>query len=122
MHTGRPAYPLPRQGLVASSRGRPWHSSHFGRGGERPPSPRAWYGFEAGCACAPPAPPSWGRSSTSDPSGKGVERRFEAAEDPLADRVAVGLFGIAQQDRDEPRHGSPWPSRTGLLDGSDPAP
>ncbi len=35
--------------LVSMSSGRPFFS-------KRPPSPRAWYGFEAGCACAPLPP------------------------------------------------------------------
>ena len=38
-----------------------------------------------------------GRSPTSNPSRKGVERRFGAAEDPLARTPDVGPFGIAAQ-------------------------
>ena len=53
-------------------------------------------------------------------SRKGVERRFEGAENPLVDRLAVGLFGIAERDRDEHRHGPPWPSRTGWMDRERP--
>ena len=53
-------------------------------------------------------------------SRKGVERRFEGAENPLADRLAVGLFGIAERDRDEHRHGPPWPSRMGWMDRERP--
>ena len=47
-----------------------------------------------------PAPAPSGRSQTSNPSRKGVERRLQAAEDPFADWLAAGLFGIAAQGRD----------------------
>ncbi len=61
-----------------------------------------------------------GRSQTSDPlAGRRYERHFEAAEHPFADRLAVGLFDIVEQDRDEPgtgRRGLPawdcWPGAT----------
>jgi len=49
------------------------------------------------------------------------ERRFEAAEDLPADRLADGLCGIAVQDPDAPDRRAVGPSRTGLLAGSDPA-
>jgi len=50
-----------------------------------------------------PGPDPSGRSQTSDPcTGRRFERRFEAADHPFADRLAVGLFGISAQDRDEP--------------------
>ena len=53
-----------------------------------------------------PGPSPSGRSQTSDPcAGRRFERRFEAAEHPFADRLAVGLFGIVEQDRDEPGTG-----------------
>ena len=54
-------------------------------------------------------------------AGRRCERRFEAAEDPLADRLAGGLSGIADQDRDAPDWPAVWPSRTGSLAGRDPA-
>ena len=34
------------------------------------------------------------------PAGRHCQRRFEAAEDLFADRLAAGLFGIAAQGRD----------------------
>ena len=43
-----------------------------------------------------------GSLPANSPSRKGVKRRFDAAEDVLADRLAVGLSGIADQDRDAP--------------------
>ena len=33
-------------------------------------------------------------------SRKGVERRFQTAENPFADQLPTGLFGIAAQGRD----------------------
>ena len=42
------------------------------------------------CVFTTRPPASRGRSRSRNPSGKGFERRFEAAEDPLADRLAVG--------------------------------
>ena len=58
MRTARPAYPLARQGLAASPRGRPGRGSGLGRGGEQPRSPRACDGFGAKCVFTPlpPAP------------------------------------------------------------------
>ncbi len=67
IHTRWPAYPLARQGLVASPHGRPWHSSHLGCGGERPPRPRACYGRGARCVFTRWPPPSGGRSQSMDP-------------------------------------------------------
>ena len=53
-----------------------------------------------------PGPSPSGRSQTSDPcAGRRFERRFEAAEHPFANRLAVGLFGIDEHDRDEPGTG-----------------
>ena len=48
----------------------------------------------------PIVPSASGSLPASSPSRKGVERRFEAAEDPFADRLAARLFGIAAQGRD----------------------
>ncbi len=71
---------------------------------------------------AHPGPVPSGRSQTSDPlAGRRFERRFEAADNPFADRQTVERSRIAAQGRDAPVTGSPWPSRTGLLDGRDPA-
>ena len=49
---------------------------------------------------SPILPAAAGSLPASSPSRKGVERRSEAAADPFADRLAVGLFGIADQGRD----------------------
>ena len=69
-----------------------------------------------------PGPAPSGRSQTNDPyAGRRFERRFEAADNPFADRQAVERSRIAAQGRDAPVNGSLWPSRTGLLDGRDPA-
>jgi len=50
----------------------------------------------------PHPPAATGSLPANSPSRKGVERRFEAAEDVLADHLAAGLSGIAGQDRDAP--------------------
>ena len=49
---------------------------------------------------SPSSTPLRGHSQPAVPSRKGVERRFQAAEDPFADQLAAGLFGIAAQGRD----------------------
>ena len=82
-----------------------------------------------------PAPVPWGRSRSINPyAGRRFERRFEAADHPFADRPAVWQPGITEQGRgtpdgsghspsrqvrDAPVPSDRWPSRTGLLDGSD---
>ena len=63
------------------------------------PRPEGLVRHSAECVFTTRRLPSRGRSRTSDPSGKGIERRFEAAEDPFADRLAAGLLGIAAQGR-----------------------
>ena len=65
-------------------------------------------GLAGGCAPSDPrrSPPAaaarrtpYGRSPEAG-FRKGVERRFQAAENPFADQLAAGLFGIAAQGRD----------------------
>ncbi len=51
---------------------------------------------------SPIPPAAAGSLPANSPSRKGVERRFEALEDPLPDHLAVGLSGIGGQDRDAP--------------------
>ena len=50
----------------------------------------------------------------------GVAEIMKAADNPFADWQTVERSRIAAQGRDAPVTGSPWPSRTGLLDGRDP--
>ncbi len=50
----------------------------------------------------PILPSAAGSLPANSPSRKGVERRFDAAEDVLADRLAARLSGLAGQDRDAP--------------------
>ena len=65
-------------------------------------------GLAGGCAPSDPRrspPPAAARRTPygrSPEAGfrKGVERRFQAAENPFADQLAAGLFGIAAQGRD----------------------
>ena len=95
MCTGRAPEATARERLAPPHPDRPVPIGALRRCWERPTSPRAWYGFGAGCACAPLPPPPSGRYRTSDPSRKGVERRFSAAADVLGDRLAVGVSGIA---------------------------
>ena len=51
---------------------------------------------------SPIPPAAAGSLPVNSPSRKGVERRFEALEDPLLDHLAVGLSDIADQGRDAP--------------------
>ena len=69
---------------------------------------------------SPILPAAAGSLPASSPSRKGVERRSEAAEDPLAGRLAVELSGIADQGRDAVVPGAQWPSCQGALDRSNP--
>ena len=76
----------------------------------------------AECVFTPSAPAFQGSLPNQlSLAGRRCERRFEAAEDPLADRLAGGLSGIADQDRAAPDRPAVWPSRTGSLAGRDPA-
>ena len=74
---------------VAHQRPGPWR--------ERPPSPRAWYGFGRRCVFTLLSPSPWGRSRASDPCRKAVQRPFEAGQHPLAHRRLVGLAGFARR-------------------------
>ena len=50
-----------------------------------------------------PAPVPWGRSRSINPyAGRRFERRFEAADHPFADRLAVWQPGITEQGRGTP--------------------
>ena len=94
IHTRWPAYPLARQGLVASPHGRPWHSSHSGRGGERPQGHKGLVRARGRARFHTPAPaPSWGRSPRIILAGRLCQRRFEAAEHPFGDRLAAEWLG-----------------------------
>ena len=64
-------------------------------------------------------PSAAGSLPASSPYRKGAERRFEAAADLLADRLAVGPFGLAAQGRDALVPGVRWPSCQGSLARSD---
>ena len=74
-------------------------------------APRTWMGVTPISACprsapgrmepdSPILPAAAGSLPASSPSRKGVARRFQAAENPFADRLAAGLSGIAAQGRD----------------------
>ena len=52
-HTPDSPIPCGRLELRSSPPGRRCRTGQHGRGWERPPSPRAWYGFGARCVCAP---------------------------------------------------------------------
>ena len=76
MHTDKRALsPSGRLQLRAALPGRRRRTGPLGRGRERPPRPRAWYGFGARCVCAHPPPPSRGRSRPSIPGGKATADR-----------------------------------------------
>lgn len=72
---------------VAHRRQVPWR--------ERPASPRARCGVGPSVFSHPRPPASTGRSSTRDPSGKGVERRFEAAAQAFAVHPSLAAAGVA---------------------------
>ena len=100
IHRAANAHPARSHRLAARRPGRPVPNGPPWPWRERPPAQRAWCGIAASVFSHPRRLPSRGRSRTRDPSGKGVKRRFEAAEDPFADRLAAGLIGIAAHGRD----------------------
>ena len=70
---------------------------------------------------SPIPPAAAGSLPSSSPSRKGVERRFEAADRLLADRLAAGLFGIAAQGLDAVgRRPVAAPSGSGRVSGDGP--
>ena len=72
------------------------------------------------CVFTTRPPASRGRSSTSDPSGKGVQRHFEAAEYPPADRRPVGRAGIVRQGEVPMAPGSHLPKPRSTVHEGDP--
>ena len=71
-----------------------------GRGWERPPISANLDWRQGGWSRTAPSPPPLRVTPSQQSVRKGVERRFEAAEDVLADRLAAGLSGLAGQDQD----------------------
>ena len=70
-HTPDSPIPCGRLELRSSPPGRRCRTGQHGRGGERPPSPRAWYGLGARCVFTHLPPPSWGRSRSRNPLREG---------------------------------------------------
>ena len=85
--------------------------------GSDPPVRGPGTGSEPGVLVHPRPPTPSGRYRTSNPSGKGVERRFEAAEDPLAGRA---VRHRRPRPGRAPSRLAVWPSRTGLMDRERP--
>ena len=94
IHTAVARHPSRPQRLAAKRPARPLPNGPLWPWLERPASPRARCGVGPSVFSHPRPPASTGRSSTRDPSGKGVERRFEAAEAPLAVHPSVGAAGV----------------------------
>ena len=91
-----------------------------GRGGSDPAVRGPATGSGPG-GFAHPGPVPSGRSQTSDPlAGRRFERRFEAADNPFADRQTVERSRIAAQAWDAPVTGSPWPSARDCWRGETP--
>ena len=88
--------------------------------GSDPPRRRLGTGSGPGWL-AHPRPPSGSLPHHQSLAGRPVQRRFEAADHSFADRLAVGLLGVAARGGDAPVTCSPRPSRTGSLAGRDPA-
>ena len=87
-----PAFPFIRwRGNVFRPRRpvRPWRTEHSGRDASDPPRRGLGTGSGPG-VFAHPAPEPFGSLPASDPSRKRVEHRFDAAEDPFADRPVPG--------------------------------
>ena len=149
IHTAVARHPSRPQRLAAKRPARPLPNGPPGPWLERPASPRARCGVGPSVFSHPRPPASTGRSSTRNPSGKGVGRRFEAAEHAFAVHPSLGAAGVAvatvirrrafvaRRDRAAPspllyvdakRFGfatdrgtrARWPSRKGLLDRERP--
>ena len=98
MHTGCPAYPLARQGLAACRVGGGGTVAAWGVVGRRPQGHRCPVRARGRARFHTLVPvPFWGRSPSNHPCRKAVPRRFEAAEHPFADRLAVGRSGMVEQ-------------------------
>ncbi len=70
---------------------------------------------------SPIPPAAAGSLPANSPSRKGVERRFEALEDPLPDHLAVGLCPASPAKAGPgPFRLAVWPSRMGLMDRERP--
>ena len=120
VHTGLPAY-IHRRGNVLRHRRRV-RGSTPATGPVAGATPLAegsvWRSGQCVFTTRPPA--SRGRSSTSDPSGKGVQRHFEAAEYPPADRRPVGRAGIVRQGEVPMAPGSHLPKPRSTVHEGDP--
>ena len=93
------------------------------RGGERPQGHRCPVRARGPRAFSHARPHPLLRSLPLESSlaGRHRQRRFEAAEDPFADRLADEPFGIAEQDPDEPSRGRRGLPARDCWNGRDPA-
>ena len=84
MHTCRPAYPAVRQRLAAGLPRLPVAHERLGPWRERPPSPRAWYGFGARWQFTPRPLPPGSLPQPAIPGGKAIRTPLlDAADQPL---------------------------------------
>ena len=79
IHTDLATHPQGRQRLAVRPSGRPLPNGPFGRGRERPPSPKARYGIEASVFSHPSASCLGSLPHQRSLAGRPVERRFRGA-------------------------------------------
>ncbi len=78
---------------------RPWRTGRSGRDASDPPRRGLGTGSRPGVLAHRRPRPFRVATAPAIPAGRPVQRRFEAAEDPLADRLAAGPSGIDDQGR-----------------------
>ena len=122
MHTGRPAHPRARQRLAASPRGRPWRRSRFGRGGERPQGHRCPVRARGRARFHTLVPaPSGVAPLELIPAGRLVQPLLRGGGAPGLRPAGRRAVRHRRAGPGRVRHGSRWPSRTGLLDRERPS-
>ena len=116
-------------------------SASAGRGRERPPSPRAWYGFGGKCVCAPLPPTprvapepairpgrvssaASRRRSTRSTAGGRVDRSSQGRVAEARDLPSALALDLGRRGRPRPRarHGPAYQRRQGHAGGRGPWP
>ena len=113
IHTGPTAYPQKRQRLTLARAGRSAPHGRHRPGRERPPSPRAWYGFGGRCVCAPLPPSPRGRSRPIIPTREGGSAPLRGGGAPVRRPPVRRAIGH-RRARPGPRWAGPQPTPPSL--------
>jgi len=95
MHTGWIAYPAAPERLTAPPHGRPWHRSHLGRGGERPPQSEGLVRARARARFHTPGPAPSGVAPLQLSLREGQQSRDATVDHPFggASTGPAAIFG-----------------------------